>query len=224
MKKWLSYTILCLLIPAVLVGGAWLFRDKYLAFITISVTVLSCLPFFIRFERKDTDVKRLIMIAVMIALSVIGRILFAPLQGFKPVTAMVIITAVYFGSEAGFMTGALTALISNFYFGHGPWTPFQMFSWGMIGLAAGLLARPIQHSRVVQVIAGALSGVVYSLLMDVYTVLWADGFFNVPRYLASMASALPFTAMYAVSNVIFLLLFMKPIGRILGRMKEKYGL
>ena len=164
------------------------------------------------------------MIAVMTALSVAGRFLFAALPGFKPVTAMVVITAMYFGSEAGFMTGALSAVISNFYFGQGPWTPFQMFSWGIIGLLAGLFARRLRQSRIWLSAFGVLAGVLYSLLMDIWTVFWADGYFNLTRYIAAVGSAAWFTAVYAVSNVIFLMLFAKPIGKILDRISVKYGI
>ncbi len=224
MKKRLSYLLLCGLVPLTVICGALLFGEKQYAFISLCVAVLSCIPFFLRFERSENDVRRLILIAVMVALSVIGRFLFTPLPGFKPVTAMVVITAMYFGSEAGFMTGALSAVISNFYFGQGPWTPFQMFSWGLIGLIAGIIADPLKRSRVVLVVYAILSGVLYSLLMDVWTVLWADGYFNFPRYLAAVVSAAQFTAVYAVSNVVFLLVFAKPIGRILARIRSKYGL
>ena len=80
----------------------------------------------------------------MVALSVTGR--FIPF--FKPVTALTVLTAVYLGGEAGFLCGALSAVISNFWFGQGPWTPFQMLAWGMIGLFAGLLASPLKRSRI----------------------------------------------------------------------------
>lgn len=224
MKKWLGYGILCLLIPAVVLGGALIFRDRQYAYITLCVAVLSCLPFFLHFERSESDVKRLILIAVMVALSVAGRMLFAPLQHFKPVTALVIITAMYFGSEAGFLTGALSAVLSNFYFGQGPWTPFQMFSWGMIGFFSGLLAPLLRRSRIALCIWGGIGGVLYSFLMDIWTVLWADGYFNLPRYFAAIASAVPVTAVYVVSNILFLLVLAKPIGKLLARMKTKYAL
>ncbi len=224
MKKWLGYGILCLLIPAVVLGGALIFRDRQYAYITLCVAVLSCLPFFLHFERSESDVKRLILIAVMVALSVAGRMLFAPLQHFKPVTALVIITAMYFGSEAGFLTGALSAVLSNFYFGQGPWTPFQMFSWGMIGFLSGLLAPLLRRSRIALCIWGGIGGVLYSFLMDIWTVLWADGYFNLPRYFAAIASAVPVTAVYVVSNILFLLVLAKPIGKLLARMKTKYAL
>ena len=224
MRKWLSYIILCLIVPAVVLGGALLFKEKQYAWISLCVTVLSCIPFFLHFEHSENDVRKLILIAVMVAISVIGRFIFAPIPGFKPVTAMVVITAMYFGGEAGFMTGALSAVISNFYFGQGPWTPFQMFSWGIVGFLAGVIADPLKKSKIVLVVYAVVSGVLYSLLMDVWTVLWADGYFNVSRYAAAVISAVQFTVIYAVSNVIFLLVFSKPIGKILERIKEKYRL
>lgn len=224
MKKWLSYLICCLAIPLVVIGGALFFGERQYVWIYLCVAVLSCVPFFIHFERSETNTRRLVLISAMIALSVLGRVIFTPLPGFKPVTAMVVITAMYFGSEAGFMTGALSALISNFYFGQGPWTPFQMFSWGILGLIAGLVAAPLKKNRAVLAVYGIISGVLYSLLMDIWTVLSADGYFNFARYLAAVVISAEFTAIYAVSNVIFLLLFAKPIGRILERIKTKYGI
>ena len=223
-KRIISLIILCVLVPAAVVAGALLFDERRYAWVILCVTLLSCLPMFISFERNSADAKRLVMIAVMTALSVAGRFLFAALPGFKPVTAMVVITAMYFGSEAGFMTGALSAVISNFYFGQGPWTPFQMFSWGIIGLLAGLFARRLRQSRIWLSVFGVLSGVLYSLLMDIWTVFWADGYFNITRYIAAVGSAAWFTAVYAVSNVIFLMLFAKPIGKILDRISVKYGI
>lgn len=223
-KKITALLIFCLLIPAVVVGGTLLFRGRRYVWITLCVTVLSILPFFLRFERREQSARRIILIGALTALSVVGRILFAPVPGFKPVTAMTVIAALHFGPEAGFLTGALSALISNFYFGQGPWTPFQMLGWGLIGLIAGLLAKPLRRSKILLAVFGALSGVFYSLILDVWTVLWADGFFNPARYLAAILSAGGFVLIYALSNVVFLLLLEKPIGKILERIKVKYGI
>lgn len=166
----------------------------------------------------------MILIAVMTALSVAGRLLFAALPGFKPVTAMVVLTAMYFGGEAGFLTGALTALLSNFYFGQGPWTPFQMFTWGLLGFFAGLLRNRLKSSAIFLAVYGAFAGVAFSLIMDVWSALWVDGTFQLARYAAAVATSLGYMAIYAVSNVIFLLLLRKPMGQILGRVQEKYGI
>lgn len=222
-KKLISYIVLCLLIPLTAIGGTLIFGAKSYAWISVFVAVMACVPFFLRFEKKESDSKRLILISAMVALSVVGRIAFSPIPAFKPVTALVIITAMHFGGEAGFTVGALSALISNFYFGQGPWTPFQMLTWGIIGLLAGLISSALRESKVTLVLYGILSGIMFSALMDIWSTLWTDGYFNLSRYLASVASALPFTVIYSVSNVIFLLFFAKPIGKILERIKTKYG-
>ena len=73
-------------------------------------------------------------------------------------------------------------------------------------------------------IYAVISGVLYSLLMDIWSTLWADGYFNVSRYLAFVVSSAQFTLIYAVSNLVFLLLLARPIGKILGRIKMKYGI
>lgn len=224
MKKALSYIVLLIIIPLVVIGGSLIFKDKQVSWISLCVMLLSCVPFFIGFEKKCGGAVRIMIISVMTALSVLGRIAFAPIPSFKPVTAIVVLTGIYFGGEAGFMTGALSAVISNFYFSQGPWTPFQMFAWGILGLIAGMLSGILRRYRLALYAYGAVSGVLYSLLMDIWTVLWADGYFNFPRYFASVISALPVTAVYVISNVIFLMLFSGPIGRILQRMKTKYGI
>ena len=224
MKKIISYCILLILIPAVVVGGALLFRDRQYAWVSLCVTLLSCVPVFLHFERSGADAKRMVLLACMTALSVLGRILFAMIPAFKPVTAMVVITAMYFGSEAGFLTGALSAVISNFYFGQGPWTPFQMFAWRLIGLIACYLSRPMQKSRGLLLLYGLIAGIAYSFIMDIWTVLWYNGTFNVGLYGAARLSAVPHTIAYMVSNLLFLALFAKPFGEKLGRIRLKYDI
>lgn len=224
MKKALSFFILILCIPAVITIGSIVFQDKQYAFISLAIALLACIPFFLTFEQRAQSTSKLILIAVMTALSVLGRLLFGVLPGFKPVTAIVVITAMYFGSEAGFMVGALTAVISNFYFVQGPWTPFQMFSWGLIGFLAGLIADRLKKSRLALSLYGAFAGVAFSLLMDVWMVLWWDGSFHFARYGAVLISSFGNTALYAGSNILFLLVLAKPIGVKLERIKDKFGI
>ncbi len=223
-KNKLTALILLLLIPVVVAAGALVFQAKYYAYCSLCIAVLSCVPLFYAYERKESSSKELTVLAVMTALSAAGRLIFAWLPGFKPTTAICVIIGIWLGKEAGFVVGALSAVVSNFYFGQGPWTPFQMFAWGFLGFFAGLLAFPLKKSRIALCSFGALAGVMFSLTMDIWTTLWADGTFRLSRYLASVLSALPVTAEYAVSNVVFLLLLAKPIGEKLERIKKKYGL
>lgn len=223
-KKVIKYLCVFLIAPLIVLSGVFFFGDRKYAFISLALSVVACIPFFISFEKGKNDSRRIVIIAVMTALSVAGRFVFAPIPFFKPVTAIVIITAIYLGSEAGFITGAFSAVVSNFYFGQGPWTPFQMLAWGLIGFIAGLLAKKLEQSKIMLIIYGALSGIVFSFIMDVWTTLWADGTFNFTRFIASITTAAPFTLVYMVSNVIFLLLLTKPIGKKLSRLKTKYGI
>ena len=223
-KSFFNVFILILLIPAVVILGAVIFKEKHYAWISVCVAIMSCIPLFYCFERKDSSSKELAVLAVMIAISAIGRFIFVWLPGFKPITALAIITAIYLGSEAGFVVGSLSAVVSNFYFGQGPWTPFQMFAWGLLGFLAGLLAKPLKKNKILLCIFGISAGAIYSLTVDVWTTIWADGTFNLLRYKATIISSLPITAEYAISNAVFLLLLSKTIGEKLGRIKRKYGL
>ena len=206
-------------IPLCVLLGATVFSDKGYAYVTLLVTMLSLLLFIAGFEKKRTGTRRLILVAVMVALSVAGR--FLPL--FKPITALTVLTAMYLGSEAGFLTGALSAVISNFYFGQGPWTPFQMMSWGLIGFTAGLLAQPLKRHKWFLLCYGVIAGVAYSFIMDIWTVLWYNGIFQWTLYTGALLSAIPYTCVYALSNVLFLLLFAKSFEQKLERIQVKYG-
>ena len=155
----------------------------------------------------------------MVAMCIVGRII--PL--FKPVSAICILTAVYLGPQTGFYTGAPAALLSNFLFGQGPWTPFQMLAWGLIGLFAGLLAKPLQKSRILLLLYGVASGIAFSVVMDVWSVLWMSGSLTPAAFSAALLAALPHTPLYAVSNMVFLLVLATPIGDKLARIKLKYG-
>ena len=120
--------------------------------------------------------------------------------------------------------GALSAVLSNIMFGQGPWTPFQMFSWGLIGFLAATASPILKKSKLALALYGVFSGVIFSLLMDGFSVLWAEGTFSLSRYGAFVVAALPVTAIYAVSNVIFLLALSVSMGEKLERITKKYGI
>ena len=215
----LRYLIPLIIIPVLIALGAIVFKGKRYLLISLGVVVLSLVLFITGFEERKTGSRRMVIISVMVALCVVGR--FIPF--FKPITAITVITAIYLGGEAGFLTGALAALISNFYVGQGPWTPFQMFAWGMVGLIAGLLSTPLKKSKIFLGTYGVLAGLVYSGMMDIWTVLSVNGTFSWQMYLGLLSTALPHTILYCVTNVVFLILFSGPFGRKLERVKIKYG-
>ncbi|MBQ6170190.1 MAG: ECF transporter S component [Ruminococcus sp.] len=206
-------------VPLITVLGALAFDEKKHIIIALAVAVSALLLFAAGFEKKSTGTRRMVIAAVMTALCFAGR--FIPI--LKPIAALTIITALYLGGEAGFLVGAMSAILSNFYFGQGPWTAFQMLAWGLIGLFAGIFSEKLLKSRALLLIYGALTGIAYSFIMDVWTVLWYNRGFDIKLYLAALVSAVPYTVSYAVSNVLFLYLLAKPFGEKLSRIKTKYG-
>lgn len=224
-KKAAVTLLLCILVSIILGIGIFFLKDRRYTFVVLLICILGCIPFLLSFEKGQSKTRRILVLAVLIALSAAGRFLFAFLPGFKPVTAIVIISGMCFGPEAGFLTGSMTALISNIYFGQGPWTPFQMFVWGLIGVLAGLISmRGLLKKPAVLYSFGALSGLLYSLLMDVWSVLEVDASFTFSRYTATVLASLPMTVTYMVSNVIFLLLLAKPVCKKIERLKTKYDI
>nr|WP_106784638.1 ECF transporter S component [Lysinibacillus timonensis] len=217
--------LIFIVMPLVLYIGVTLLEDRKYYIISVIIIFLACIPFILRFEMRKPQPREILLIAVMAGISVAGRVLFAVTPGFKPVAAVTAITGFYLGAEAGFLTGALSAIVSNMFFGQGPWTPFQMFTWGLIGFVAGLLGKTGKmEGKLALILFGVITGVFYSIGMDVWSVLSITGLFSMEAYLAALATALPFTVMYAISNVIFLLLLTKPIGEKLKRVKLKYNI
>ena len=223
MKKHLSLLPLAL-IPVLLVLGAVIGNGKYLLFAGYGIAVSAIGAFLLTFEKKETDTLRLVILAVTTALSTAGRVLFAALPAFKPVSALTILAGIWFGGEAGFLVGALSALLSGFYFGMGAWLPFQMLSWGLIGLIAGALHKPLKKSLPLLCIYGAAAGIVYSLMMDVFMAVWKDGGLTGRNLLLYLTASLPTTAVYLVSNIVFLLFLRKPVGNAFERVITKYGM
>lgn len=219
MRGLLRFLIPFVCIPLAAIVGTLVFDGKKHIYVSLLVAVFTIFLFVAGFEKKEIGVRRMVIVSIMTALSVVGR--FIPF--FKPVTAITVICAIYLGGEAGFTVGAFSALLSDFYFGQGPWTPFQMLAWGLIGLLAGFLAKPLQKNKVLLLLFGVLSGVAFSLIMDVWTVLWYNDAFDWGLYLAACLTAVPHTVLYAVSNFLFLLLLATPFGEKLQRIKIKYG-
>ena len=206
--------------PAIILLTALGWRSDYYALVSFLMVVLALILFLTGFEKRELGTRRMILVSVMTALSVIGRLL--PL--IKPITALTVLSALYLGREAGFLVGALSAVLSNFIMGQGPWTPFQMFAWGIIGYIAGVFAKPLLRSRALLYIYGLLSGVAYSMLLDIWTTVWTYERFTLPEYAAALSTAVPYTVLYALSNLLFLMLFAKPVGDKLSRNRKKYGL
>ena len=220
LRSFLRRFIPFFLVPATLAAAALLPDNKQYWLAALALALLAFVLFVSGFEKKKTGSRRLVSVSILSALAVVGRLI----PFFKPVSAIVILTGIYFGPEAGFLCGASSALVSNFFFGQGPWTPFQMVAWGLIGFFSGFLSGPLKKSRVFLLFWGILTGAMFSMIMDVWTVLWYSQGLKLSLYLEALYTSLSHLILYCASNLIFLLFLAKPVGEKLSRLKIKYGM
>ena len=215
------------LIPACIIFGIVVLDDRQYYLISLLILAMTILPFFLVFESRRPMARELVTIATLSAIAVAGRAAFFMLPQFKPVTAIVIITGVTLGPEAGFLVGAVSGFVSNFFFGQGPWTPWQMFCFGIIGFLAGILVqkRLLCHKRwALCLFGGAATLLIYGGIINIGSVTMFSGTLSWKTLLAAYASGLPFDLVHAASTVIFLFFLANPMIEKIQRIQVKYGL
>ena len=216
-------------IPCLIFFGIFFLNDRSESFIALCIIGLAMIPFCMIFEDRKPQAREILLIAVMSAIAVVGRMAFFMLPQFKPVTAIVIIAGISLGAEAGFLTGAVAGFVSNFFFGQGPWTPWQMFAFGIIGFLAGILfrgnrAKYKKNKGLLCLYGGVATLGIYGFLMDTSSVVVFGTGFTREALLAMYVSGLPFNIVHAISTMVFLLFLAEPMDRKLERIKKKYGI
>lgn len=194
------------------------------ALLSLGVVVGALVVFFARFETSKPALRQIMPTVVLAALAAAGRILFAALPDFKPVSAIAIIAGAAFGRQAGFMVGALAALVSNLFFGQGPWTPWQMCAWGLIGYFAGVLAdRGAFERRPVLYVYGFAAPLLYGFLLNSYYIVGFVHPLTWQTALLAYGAGLPFDLVHGAATVVFLAVLYQPWRKKLDRIKRKYG-
>jgi len=226
-KRTWAAVIGILLIPAIIAFGVIVLEDRSYYFVSLLILAVTMLPFLLVFEHRKPMARELVLLATLSALAVAGRAAFFMLPQFKPVVAIVILTAVTLGPEAGFLVGAVSGFVSNFFFGQGPWTPWQMFSFGIVGFLAGILAvRGILPKKrwALCLYGGIATVVIYGGIMNFSSAILFGGKLTVKSLLAIYASGVPFDLIHGASTVIFLFFLANPMMEKIGRVQKKYGL
>ena len=178
----------------------------------------------LRFSSRPA-LRQILPTATLGAVAAAGRILFAPVPDVKPVSAIAIVAGATLGRQSGFMVGAISALVSNFFFGQGAWTPMQMYAWGLVGYLAGVLADVGAFRRGWVLYAyGAASGLLYGLLLNGWYVLGYVRPLTWQTVLAAFALGLPLDATHSAATVGFLAAIWLPWRRAIRRVVAKYGL
>ena len=203
------------------------FSEQVNYYITsVAVLVLSMLPFFVGFELKKISTGEITLVATFIALAVVSRAVFYLIPQFKPIGAVVIIAAVCLDAQRGYLVGSFSAFVSNFIFGQGFWTPFQMVALGLVGFISGLIFKKIKAKRISLSIVGfALCFALYGLIVDMSTIISVYGNdFDLSGALSIYLTGLPFSAVFGVATAVFLFLFGEAFIKKTQRVIKKYGL
>jgi len=179
---------------------------------------------FAWYERTRPPARVVALVATLAALAALGRIAFAPLPNVKPTTDVVLIAGYALGGAPGFVVGATAALASNLFFGQGPWTPWQMAAWGLVGIGGAALARlrrGREPGRVELAAACGLAGLLFGAIMNVSTWVSFSGRHSAAELVAISGAALPFDIAHAAGNVVFALAFGPLLLRSLRRFRMR---
>ena len=224
-RRVLGYVLALIFCAALLIYSLLVLEGREYYYVSLAIMLAGVILFVLGFENRRPSVAELTIIAVMCSIGVASRVSFFFFPQIKPLAAVVIITGISLGAESGFITGAVSAFVSNFYFGQGSWTPFQMFALGVVGFFAGIVFRKVPVNRFSISVYGLLSVVViYGGIVDINTLFYSMGENTWNSILWVYGTGLPMNLMFGISTVIFLVLLHKPVLSRLTRVKIKYHL
>ncbi|MFZ5651071.1 MAG: ECF transporter S component [Bacillota bacterium] len=190
--------------------------------LSAEIMLIALAFFYWGFEQGRVSSREIALIAVLGAVAAVGRVPFAALPNVQPTTFMVIVSGFVFGPRAGFMVGSTAALVSNFFLGQGPWTPWQMFAWGLAGTSAGVIKTicPGIGTRGMSVFS-FIWGYFFGWIMNLW--FWTAFIqpLNWQSFTAAYAASLWFDTFHAAGNAAFYLLFGAGFIKILKRFRRK---
>lgn len=224
-SKWyriLPALIFCCVMPLTIYVGHTILQQRKYYFISLVLLMEALGAFFVSYERKKPQLREMMVIAVMTAITVVGRAAFYMVPNVKPMAALTMLSGIGLGGEAGFLVGALSMLVSNIFFGQGPWTPWQMFAMGLLGWLAGLVfsrKRSYDWKRVVGISVFGFVTVflIYGGIMNPASVLMYQEHVNGNMILSAYAMGVPFDLLHAGGTFVFLLIGTRPILKKLYR-------
>jgi energy-coupling factor transport system substrate-specific component len=176
---------------------------------------------FAWYERSRPPSQVVALVAALAALAIAGRIAFAAFPNVKPTTDIVVFAGYALGPAPGFAVGAFAGLVSNFWFGQGPWTPWQMAGWGLCGVMGAALALR-NASRLTRAAVCGFAGIAYGVLLNFSLMATYGGDLSFRHFLVLEGRAIPFDAAHAIGNIAFALLAGPAMVRMLTRFRERF--
>jgi len=227
LKSLLPLLFVLLAVPFTIFFGIKHLDNRQYYTVSLAVAAEVMLPFLLMFERRKPKAREIVTIAVLSAICVAGRSIFFMVPQFKPMAALIIISGACLGFESGMIVGAVSAFVSNLFFGQGPWTVWQMTAFSLIGLVSGLVfhALRVKKSKTVMCIFGFFATlIIYGGIMNPASVLIMNPNPSAKLLLSSFVAGFPFDIIHSLSTVVFLFVTAEAFIRKIERVKTKYGL
>ncbi len=178
---------------------------------------------FAWYERSRPPSQVVALVAALAALAIAGRIAFAAFPNVKPTTDIVIFAGYALGGAPGFAVGALAGLVSNFWFGQGPWTPWQMAGWGLCGiLGAGLALGGRNAGRLTLAAVCGGAAILYGALLNFSLMATYGGDLSWRQFVVLEGRAIPFEIAHLTGNVVLALIAGPAMVRMLIRFRERF--
>ncbi|MEA4933880.1 MAG: ECF transporter S component, partial [Lawsonibacter sp.] len=206
-------------------AGTYLLGERKYYFISLLLILEALIPMLFRFEGAKPQSRQLVLLAGLTALAAAGRAAFFMLPQFKPVAAVVILSGVVFGGQAGFLVGVSSMLVSNFFYVQGAWTPWQMAAMGLVGFLAGWLGRWVSRGRLWLCLYGFFSVILlYGGILNPASVLMYQPYPTWEMIVASWFLGFPLDLVHGAATAFFLWVAGPLFLEKLNRIRIKYGL
>ncbi|WP_346920612.1 ECF transporter S component [Clostridium sp. UBA7339] len=196
-------------------------QNSFALLSTLGVLGILFLSYFY-FEKSMLGTKEIAVIATLSAFTALSRIAFAPIPNVKPVTFLVALSGFVFGPYEGFLIGSTSAFLSNIFFGQGPWTPWQMFSWGLVGIISGIWGRKGKRVRALKFsIICFIYGFIFDWIMNFWYVLGFVKPITIQSVIMAYLSGLTFDILHGGGSFIFSIIFYDSFIDVLLRYKRR---
>lgn len=226
-KNIITILVIFVLMPATLVVS-WYFGNRKYYLSSVLIMIYAMIPFFAGFERRRPEARDIVTLAVMSAIAAASRVAFMPLPHFKPLVGITMISGMAFGPQAGFLTGAISGLVSNFVFGQGPWTPWQMFAYGIAGFIGAWFFRigifNVNRRFRTAIISFLVVLCIIGPILDTCAVFTMAGEIDMKILPTIYMSGVPVNAVHGIATALTLFFLGKPMMEKLDRIKVKYGM
>jgi energy-coupling factor transport system substrate-specific component len=191
-------------------------------FVATIIAIAAIIVLYFWAQKAAVSSKEIVLLAALTAIAALGRIPFAAIPSVQPTTFIIMLSGCIFGPQAGFMVGASAALVSNFFLGQGPWTPWQMMAWGLVGAGTAFFYRLWPGNKPVGLaLLGIFWGYIFGWIQNLGFWLAFVYPLNIQSFLATYAASIIFDSLHAACNFCLCLVLAAPVLKILQEYQEK---